>query len=534
MNAYFLSLHPETPKRGYWDYALLEDLLEGFEKVEVNALPKEEAAVVVLPGRSHGDDIDAFNAEISKIQHAVIFIMGDEESVFPVEKIVHPSAEIWVQNPRPGRHDSYHKLGCGYTPHVRDFFPSVPEKRLKFFFAGQITHSRRQEMAEALRSHTDGSILIETEGFTQGIQPPAYCVGLSESKTAPCPSGPQTPDTFRLYEALELGSVPIADEQTPKEEWRGFWNWLFDETVPFPTYTRPSQMIATMNMAASVFPIDNNHVQAWWYRWKMRTKEKIRLQVGFDGNDLDPQDLITVIVPVSPIASHPDTSILEETIHNIRYHLPTSKIIITFDGVRLEQKHLQEQYEEHIRRILWLCRTWQNVEPMIFYEHSHQVAMARVALNRVITPLVLYVEQDTPLVIDEPIDWHRVTSALLLEEANVIRFHFEGHIPTEHRHLMIGEPEEDLQKTVQWSQRPHLARTDFYREMLKTHFSADANCFIEDRIHGKVQDDFNVDGLKGWQKWKLFIYHPNNTNIKRSYHTDGRHGEAKYDERQVW
>ena len=42
---------------------------------------------------------------------------------------------------------------------------------------------------------------------------------------------------------------------------------------------------------------------------------------------------ITIIVPVSPIASHPDTAILAETIESIRYHHPTAEIFLTFDGV---------------------------------------------------------------------------------------------------------------------------------------------------------------------------------------------------------
>ena len=31
----------------------------------------------------------------------------------------------------------------------------------------------------------------------------------------PCPSGPATPDSFRLWEALEAGCVPIADGYAP-------------------------------------------------------------------------------------------------------------------------------------------------------------------------------------------------------------------------------------------------------------------------------------------------------------------------------
>lgn len=531
MKAYFLSLKDETPTSGYWDYALLEELLQGFERQEVKELPSDSSAVVVIAARHHAKLINEINDELKKIDRVVLFLMGDEEHDFPVESIVHKNITIWLQNPEAGRHDSYNRLGCGFTPHVGTYSAQVPTKDLNWFFSGQITHSRRQEAVSILKRKKEGK-LIETAGFTQGLPPDEYCSNLSVAKTVPCPSGPQTPDTFRVYEALELGCVPIADEATPKFEYEGFWNWIFNEQVPFPTYIKSQDLSKNINVSASLYPMINNTVQAWWYRWKMKTKALIRFQAGFQPDDK--KEFITVIIPVSPINLHPSTEVLEETVNSIRYHLPNSEIIITFDGVRKEQGNLNDAYQEHIRRVLWLCRKWKNVTPYIFDEQSHQVAMARVALERVTTPLILYVEQDTPLVIDEPIEWDKLIDDLLRGVANMVRFHFEGVIPKEHNHLMIGEPENGLQKTVQWSQRPHLARTDFYSQMLEKYFTKDANCFIEDKIHGCVQDDWGLYGLEGWEKWKIFIYHPSPTNIKRSYTTDGRRGAAKYDESQIW
>jgi len=64
-------------------------------------------------------------------------------------------------------------------------------------------------------------------------------------------------------------------------------------------------------------------------------------------------------------------------------------------------------------------------------------------------------------------------------------------------------------------------------------FSKDSNCFIEDHMHGVIQDIWNEKGIKGWEKWKMFIYHPEG-GIKRSYHTDGRAGKEKYDDKQIF
>lgn len=246
--------------------------------------------------------------------------------------------------------------------------------------------------------------------------------------------------------------------------------------------------------------------------------------------------MITVVIPVSPIPSHPHTVILEETLNSVRACLPDAEVFLTFDGVRPEQAKRRADYEEFIRRTLWLAdHHYGNVLPFIFDEHQHQTGMMRAALDEIETPLVLYVEQDTPLVTDEPIDWKTIFSFVRSGNANVVRLHHEGVIPSDHNHLMHGH-EEFLPfiRTSQWSQRPHIASTAYYRRIMASHFSTNARSFIEDKMYGVVDEAYNRDGLLGWAQHRIYVYDPGNGNMKRSYHTDGRAGEAKYDDRQTF
>ena len=58
--------------------------------------------------------------------------------------------------------------------------------------------------------------------------------------------------------------------------------------------------------------------------------------------------------------------------------------------------------------------------------------------------------------------------------------------------------------------------------------------FIEDTIHGYIQEDCKHHGEDGFRNHKLFIYHPEG-NIRRSYHTDGREGTRKFtSDDDVW
>lgn len=532
VKVYYLSLRADTPCNNFWDYSFIHDLLKDFDFEEVNQLPDVDCGIVVIPARSHDKLINEINKELSKLKGVVLMLLGDEENVFPVEKIKHQNIKIWIQNPHPERHDSYRKLGTGYTPHIKEFKPKDVDKTLDFFFAGQVTHSRREECVAQLRHSERKGVLIESKGFTQGILPKDYVETMAIAKVCPCPSGPQTPDSFRLFESLELGCVPVADTQTPKEDWEGFWEWLFEEPVPFPTIKNWESLPSYIADFASKYPAMNNDIQAWWQRYKNKMLKTLIADVRAVGGTYEVSP-ITVIVPVSPIPSHPNTHILDETISTIRFHLPKVEIIVTFDGVREEQKDRTDDYNEHIRRFLWKYSDDLRIRPFIYKEHKHQIGMARDIIDKIDTPLILYVEQDTPLVLDYPIEWDKIQSFILSGESNLVRFHFEAFVPKEHKHLMIGEPENGFLKTVQWSQRPHLSSTAFYKRILSENFSSKAKCFIEDLAHGKVIESFNLHGVQGWNQWRLHIYHPDGV-IKRSYNLDGRANSNKFDTTQVF
>lgn len=526
----WLSLKKETPPQGYWDYGLLEELLEDFPDVITGSILPDEFSIVVLPARHHADMVKQVNKELAKLDSVLLFLMGDEENDFPIEKIKHERILIWVQNPPKDMNDKYRKLGCGYPPLIHKCEKLV-EKDIDWSFAGQITHERRELCVSKLKE-IGGGALIETEGFTQGIPQDEYYELMSKSKVVVCPSGPVTVDTFRAFEALELGCVPIVDTETPRAAWHGFWEWLFDGPVPFPTINDYDNLPGYIKDAVDKYPVINNRCQSWWMQYKSSLKKQIYADIKHLGGEHALPD-ITVVIPVSPIPSHPETDTLEETIGSVRHHLPDSEIILKFDGIRSEQEASRKNYEEHIRRVLWKARKWGHITPYIFEEHLHQSGMMKYIMDKIKTPLLLYVEQDTPLVTDEEIDWRIVKDAILSGESNVIRFHHESRIPTEHNHLMIGGVVNQLQKTYQWSQRPHLASTAFYRRMMNENFSDKSNCFIEDLAHGKAQMAYISDRKMGWNQWRVHIYMPGK-NIKRSYHTDGRKGAKKYDEKQVW
>lgn len=241
-------------------------------------------------------------------------------------------------------------------------------------------------------------------------------------------------------------------------------------------------------------------------------------------------DSITILMPTSPIPSHPDTRIIDETIMTIRTHLPTAEIVIMIDGVREEQEEFRKNYIEYTRRLLWKCANeWTNVTPLLFEEHTHQAGMTRRALQLVNTPTILFVEHDTPITPDREIPFDHLIDVVKSGQANIVRLHHEALVLDAHRHLMIGEPESNLWATYQWSQRPHVASTGWYYQMLDSYFPPDAKTMIEDRIYGVLESAYRDQGKAGWDKFRVWLYYPDG-DIKRSYHTDGREGQPKWED----
>lgn len=240
---------------------------------------------------------------------------------------------------------------------------------------------------------------------------------------------------------------------------------------------------------------------------------------------------ITVLIPSSPIPSHPSTRIIFETIDSIRFQLPNADIIVMLDGVRPEQAEAWPRYKEYARNLVegLLFGDHRRIVVSAFTKHTHQVGMLRETMPAVKTPLVMFVEHDTPLTKDA-IDWQGIVEAIQKSVVDFVRFLPEPAIHPEHLHLMCGPVDGyPLVKTIQFSARPHVASAIFYRKML-LRFSDQANTFIEDHMHGICQRD----GCAGWAAWKMAIYTPDVANKQRSRHLCGREDDPKFDDRLVF
>lgn len=502
---------------GKWDQTYLTDLFNDLSKYE------SDRQVVIIPGAEYAERAEEVNDILREYPKVLAVITSDEESLFDADDITHPDCVIYSQYPTDDKSKSVDFwIPIMYTPHIRKALKKrgLTEKSLDWFFSGQITHERREKLYEKLKDMPGGK-LLGTAGFTQGFEPEEYSNYMQDAKVVPSPWGVAKPEAFRTYEALEAGAVPIP-------QGRDYHRKILDDGI-FTYLEEWDNVDAQIADYVQRYPRLNNHVMSWWLQQKRRIKRRFMQDLGIQHSD------VTVLMSTSPIPTNPSTEVIEKAIESIRYHLPDAEILIMADGVRKEQQHLQKDYQEFLRTILWKANLeWENITVIAFEEHEHQLGMTRKTLPLVDTELVFFLEHDM-LLKKRKIEWDKIIPLVKSEYMDTIRFYFDKQLEPAHEYLFTSMQPETINgvrlvKTGQWSQRPHISKKSYYEQILSEYASENAYSMIEDAIHGLIADDFVVNG---WGHNKVAIYTPGD-NYSFAYHIDGRGNESKFVETQVY
>jgi hypothetical protein len=282
---------------------LLEDLFDGklwspvkgHEYVNRNSFAEvseeTKGAIVVLPGQHHASDIDQLNRDLSRFAWVLLFVLGDEESLFDVRAVVHPRIKFWIQSRRTVTSDPTNRfLPWGYPQNTKKDLKAFRSEKdycykpWSWFFAGQITHIRRQQCVRELRQLTNASgCLKETPGFTQGYPRDTYLKQMVGAKIAPCPAGVVTPDSFRVWEALEAGCLPVVDAMSPRPDvcaTQHWWNILLGQEPGFPIVGDWQEAQGIIERELRAWPESGNRAFAWWQKYKRELAYRIRDDVN--------------------------------------------------------------------------------------------------------------------------------------------------------------------------------------------------------------------------------------------------------------
>ena len=280
INAYLYSHDGQDYANDKWDYGLLKEIFDKHEvdQIRVTEIPKGDKAFVVVPGPQTAGNEELLSNELKKLSRVVLFINGDENARFDVDKISHPNIEIWIQYPHK-KHSEYNKMPIGVPQHLKENAPEYKEKEYDVYFGGQITHQRRVELSHVMPT-LKNSLYGPTQGFSQGDKPKDYYAKLASAKIAPCPSGAAVIDTFRFFESIELLTLPVADTINPKGIQTDFYKNMFGVNVPFNYVSNWNELNKLVPKLLDQYPNNMHQVVCWWIKQKRDLGIKIMRQIN--------------------------------------------------------------------------------------------------------------------------------------------------------------------------------------------------------------------------------------------------------------
>jgi hypothetical protein len=258
--------------------------------------PKLEGAVVIFHGGNealHGRGpviASILSAEVMSYSWVIFVNVGDEAGEFDMTLLKHPNMRTWFQTPKPGKSIASRYLIEGYPSDQRGIMTKLgPQTRdLDWFFAGQCTHQRRFDCVKALKAsrppvvndaRTGGgitipirSVLITTQSFGAGLSHETYYSFMLAAKVVPCPSGPATPDSFRMAEALEAGCVPVIDA-CALDGVGGYWEMVFGREHPFWVITDWAEFPEILAKVLANWEAETRACQFFWRRYKLEFRQ---------------------------------------------------------------------------------------------------------------------------------------------------------------------------------------------------------------------------------------------------------------------
>lgn len=271
-----------------WDQTLLDDLISGalwphgLEFERLDAYPDAPGIVLLVPGRYWAHDTVAVADAIARYDWVLAIRASDEEDLFDITKVVHPNIKWWAQSPRLTReYPDARLIPLGFTPHFTGLAES-PDRRVDVFLSAQETHARRVQCFTALSNDNHTQNVYATAGFTQGLTPAEYAQAMCDARVAPAPAGPVSAETFRLYEALQAHTIPIADDYSPADGRAGYWQRMFPD-APFPLLTDYNSLPGYIDDALTDYPRLANRVTAWWIAQKRAMAWNLRADLRWLG-----------------------------------------------------------------------------------------------------------------------------------------------------------------------------------------------------------------------------------------------------------
>ncbi len=220
-----------------------------------------------------------------------VFLLSDENIRENCEWLDDPHCAFCVRNyvnPKYYDHPKVLTIGLGWQKEFTDQLPKElnPAPLYMWTFSGT-PHGERKQIPFVFR-HIYPNYYRETKSFNSddGLSVRGYAAYLYKSHFAIVPPGQDSMDSFRMYEALEAGAIPVTLKRTERLPLQpSYWHYIFkgEKTMPFVMEDTWDECHTKMCEIIGSGEIENTKlkVRGFWRKhkelWKKQIREKINL-----------------------------------------------------------------------------------------------------------------------------------------------------------------------------------------------------------------------------------------------------------------
>ncbi len=166
-------------------------------------------------------------------------------------------------------------LPLGYCNGLRHSGPTTPASKRSYIWAflGQLSKASRPDMVRALADVTPNFCHDKGMRAQSTLPPPEYKQILLDSTFSPCSMGNVNLDSFRLYESLECGSIPIVEKRLTLDY---FGRLLGQHPLPAVRTWRAARALIhrLMHKAEALDNLQQQCIQ-WWAEYKSKLRSDV-------------------------------------------------------------------------------------------------------------------------------------------------------------------------------------------------------------------------------------------------------------------
>jgi len=167
-------------------------------------------------------------------------------------------------------------VGAPVDKKIVKFDRPVTQRHFIWNFVGDVNKPSRHGLVETFNNLLPNKIHLVGDFFDPNkLRPSEYQAIVADSKFTLCPDGYDNCDTFRFWEAIELGSIPIS---VGRGEFAYFQNLLKSE-LPFPQFPNWHEALIFMTSVANnneYLSLLQKSMASWWHRYKLQLIEEFR------------------------------------------------------------------------------------------------------------------------------------------------------------------------------------------------------------------------------------------------------------------